>query len=114
MLSTTASRARRADPGILDLESGGHATRMPAGRALVRLARFRRAAAVGAQVVTRRGLMKRNETVLVYGATALLLVILGVAVLFGNDGAKTPGNANENRMAQSLEDLLLPKKPAET
>ena len=29
--------------------------------------------------------MKRSETVLVYGVTGLLLVILGIAVIFGND-----------------------------
>ena len=58
--------------------------------------------------------MKRNETVLVYGATALLLVILGVAVLFGNDGnaANAPATGNEKRTAQRLEELLLPQPEA--
>ena len=60
--------------------------------------------------------MKRNETVLVYGATALLLVILGIAVLFGNDGSPRDASAqnasalgSEQRRPTSFDELLLGK-----
>ncbi len=43
--------------------------------------------------------MKRSETVLVYGVTALLLVILGIAVIFGNEPV---GPGPEVQLAGSL------------
>src|SRR5688500_15346978 len=55
--------------------------------------------------------MKRNETGLVYGATAVLLVILGIAVLVGNDGSSRDASARggEQRQPTSFDELLLGK-----
>ena len=54
--------------------------------------------------------MKRNETVLVYGVTGLLVVILLVAVLFGNDGTSNaggkPGGGNQAAAKPDLRDLI--------
>lgn len=61
--------------------------------------------------------MRRNETILVYGVTGLLFVILFVAVVFGNEGQAAPlqreegiptaqATPKEEDKAQRLEDLL--------
>ncbi len=53
--------------------------------------------------------MKRNEKILVYAVTGFLMVILGVAVLFGNkDRTPRPDRADNTagRGAVSLQDLL--------
>jgi len=39
--------------------------------------------------------MKRNESILVYGVTGLLVVILLVAVVFGNDGSANAGSGQQ-------------------
>lgn len=60
--------------------------------------------------------MKRNESILVYGVTGLLVVILLVAVVFGNEGTgSTPANAagkatgklaNQQRENSAVGDLI--------
>ncbi len=46
--------------------------------------------------------MRRNETVLVYAVTGLLIVILGIAVIFGEEAA--PGNSAGGEGARGLLD----------
>ena len=59
--------------------------------------------------------MRRNETILVYGVTGLLFVILFVAVVFGNEGQALEGDGgipiagvsdDPDKMARELADLL--------
>lgn len=51
--------------------------------------------------------MKRNESILVYSVTGLLVVILAVAILFGNDNS-----ANAGELGKGLDDLELVRGPA--
>ena len=50
--------------------------------------------------------MRRNETVLVYAVTGLLIVILGIAVIFGEEAAPAsrPGNSTGGEGARGLLD----------
>ncbi|MHC5062713.1 MAG: LysM peptidoglycan-binding domain-containing protein [Planctomycetota bacterium] len=52
--------------------------------------------------------MKRSETFLVYGVTGILVVILGIAVVFGNDPVALANSSQETQAAGDLEQLLDP------
>ena len=57
--------------------------------------------------------MKRNESVLVYGVTGLLLVILVVAVVFGNEGRDAPiSDLDSGAVAKAGADLMEGADPA--
>jgi LysM repeat protein len=50
--------------------------------------------------------MKQNEKILVYAVTGFLVVILGVAVVFGKDGKPTAPEPKNNESTKSLTQLL--------
>ncbi len=52
--------------------------------------------------------MKRSETLLVYGVTGILVVILGIAVVFGNDPVALASSGQETQASGDLEQLLDP------
>ncbi len=54
--------------------------------------------------------MKRNETVLVYGVTGILVVILGIAVVFGNDPVASTLSVANAQEVLDLEGLLDPEE----
>ena len=52
--------------------------------------------------------MKRNESILVYGVTGLLVLILFVAVVFGNEGeALARPDNDENAAAGEPDDFVI-------
>jgi LysM repeat protein len=62
--------------------------------------------------------MKRNETVLVYGVTAVLVVVLAVAVIWGDGGSGATDPGKSTNAGIDLEDILgvkpkVPEKLAE-
>ena len=54
--------------------------------------------------------MKRSETVLVYGVTGILVVILGIAVVFGNDPVASTLSVANAQEVLDLEGLLDPEE----